>query len=263
MMPALHGQGLSYTAGGGARLLTDVDVSVRPGRVTGILGPNGAGKSTLLRLVVGALTPAAGTLHLNGQDVGQMRRRDRARTVAFVAQDSPAEVSMPVLDVVLLGRIPHRGPFAADTTSDVDLARQCLARTGSADLADRDIATLSGGERQRVHLARALAQEPQVLVLDEPTNHLDVAAQLHVLELVRDVAAAGCGVLVAMHDLDLAAKLCDEVLVLTGGQAAATGDPMSVLDPELIADVWGVHGEWVPLRTGPTLVLSPLAAPIA
>lgn len=260
---ALAGRDLGYRVSADTTLLTGVDVSVRPGQITGVLGPNGAGKSTLLRLAVGALTPSSGTLHLGGTDTAAMRRRSRARQVAFVAQDSPAEVSMQVLDVVLLGRTPHRGAFAADGDEDVELARRCLSRAGALNLAERDVATLSGGERQRVHLARALAQEPQVLILDEPTNHLDVAAQLDVLALIREVAATGTGVLMAMHDLGQAAQLCDEVLVLRDGYPVTTGVPRQVLTPELIAQVWRVEAEWVQARSGTTLVLSPLAAPIA
>lgn len=256
--PVLSARDLGYSVGGDTVLLAGVDVSVRAGEVTGVLGPNGAGKSTLLRLLVGALRPQRGMVQLSGVDASSLTRRQRAQRVAFVAQDSPAEVSMDVLDVVLLGRTPHLGAFGSDSETDVALALQCLRRTGADHLARRDIATLSGGERQRVHLARALAQEPEVLILDEPTNHLDVAAQLHVLDLIASVASGGTGVLVAMHDLDQAARTCDQVLVLNGGDPAAAGVPDEVLTRELITAVWGVDAEWVPSRQGRTLVLSPL-----
>lgn len=259
---ALAGTDLGYGVNPGTTLLTGVDLQVHPGGITGVLGPNGAGKSTLLRLVVGAMAPTTGTLFLDGAEARTMNRRERARRVAFVAQDSPADVSMDVLDVVLLGRTPHLGPFAPENPDDVALAMECLHRTGSAHLAGRDIATLSGGERQRVHLARALAQEPAVLVLDEPSNHLDVAAQLEVLELITDVAAAGTAVLMAMHDLDQAARTCDELLILSDGRLAASGPADEVLTRELIATVWGVDAEWVPTRSGSALVLAPLGASI-
>lgn len=264
--PVLRGSGLSYAVSPTTTLLEGVDVTVHAGGITGVLGPNGAGKSTLLRLIVGAISARAGTVRLGTTeatqaDVATMSRRERARKVAFVAQDSPAEVSMEVLDVVLLGRTPHLGAFAPDSTKDVELAMASLQRAGAAHLAGRDIATLSGGERQRVHLARALTQEPSVLVLDEPTNHLDVAAQLQVLDLIGQVAAGGTGVLVAMHDLDQAARLCDEVVVLDGGRTASAGPPGQVLTRELIGAVWGVEAEWVPTSGGRTLILSRLAPP--
>ena len=261
--PVLSARDLGYAVAGGTELLRGVDVTVRAGRITGVLGPNGAGKSTLLRLLVGALGLQRGTVHLSGSDVTAMSRRQRAQRVAFVAQDSPAEVSMDVLDVVLLGRTPHLGPFAADSPADLALAMRSLQRAGADHLAGRDIATLSGGERQKVHLARALAQEPEVLVLDEPTNHLDVAAQMQVLDLIGAVAATGTGVLVAMHDLDQAARTCDQVLVLDRGRAVAAGGPGRVLTAELIAAVWGVDAEWVSSSRGRTLVLSPLRPSIA
>lgn len=260
--PVLSARGLGYAVSG-TQLLSGIDVSVRAGGITGVLGPNGAGKSTLLRLLVGAVGMQQGSVHLAGADMARLTRRERARRVAFVAQDTPTEVSMDVLDVVLLGRTPHLGAFAPDSPQDVRLAMEALTDAGAAHLADRDVATLSGGERQRVHLARALTQEPSVLVLDEPTNHLDVAAQLHVLDLIGQAAARGTGVLVAMHDLDQAARLCDEVLVLDGGHTASAGPPEQVFTPELIAAVWGVDAEWVPTRNGRTLVLSPLRVPAA
>ena len=244
-----------------AQLLRGVSVAIRSGRVTGVLGPNGSGKSTLLRLIVGALPPSAGVLRLGATDLARMSRRDRARRVAFVEQESQAEVPLRVRDVVLLGRIPHRPAFSTDSARDLALVEESLERAGATSLADRDFATLSGGERQRVHIARALAQTPHLLLLDEPTNHLDVAAQLDVLSLVAQVAAAGTGVLMAIHDLAHAAQACDDVVVLDHGTVAAAGPPREVLTPELVASVYGVHAEWVHGITGSALVFSPLPGP--
>ncbi|ACQ80829.1 ABC transporter related [Beutenbergia cavernae DSM 12333] len=241
----------------GRRLIVDgVDVTAPPGSVTGVLGPNGSGKSTLLRLVVGALPPAEGTLLLAGEDLRTMTRRARARRIALVEQDSPTDVPLRALDVVLLGRTPFRSRWATDSPDDVELARAMLARVGAADLADRDVPTLSGGERQRVHLARALAQEPHLLLLDEPTNHLDVAAQLALLRLVRELD--GVTTLVALHDLNHAMSACDHVVVLDGGRVAAAGPPSEVLTPDLLARVYGVRADVVPHARGVTLVFSEL-----
>jgi iron complex transport system ATP-binding protein len=240
------------------QILGGVDVSVRSGRVTGVLGPNGSGKSTLLRLIVGALPPSSGHVQLMGRDVARVSRRERARKVAFVEQEAHADVDLRVRDVVLLGRTPHRPAFSGDSAADLGLVESSLRRTGALDLADREFATLSGGEKQRVQMARALAQTPRVLLLDEPTNHLDVAAQLQVLTLVREVAAAGTGVLMAIHDLAHAATVCDDVLVLNDGVVAAAGPPRQVLTPELISAVYGVRAEWVDGEHGSALVFSPL-----
>ncbi|WP_240645897.1 ABC transporter ATP-binding protein [Georgenia sp. SYP-B2076] len=226
---------------GPARILTGVDASVPAGAVSAVVGPNGSGKSTLLRVLVGALAPDTGTVLLSGRDLGRLARRERARSLALVEQDAAADVSHDVLDVVLLGRTPHRPRWGADSATDLDIARRALARTGATALAGRDFATLSGGERQRVHLARALAQEPRLLLLDEPTNHLDVGAQLAVLGLARELAADGVTVLAALHDLNHALRYCDHVLVLDAGRVVAAGDPREVLTDGLVGDVYGVR----------------------
>ena len=242
----------------GRAILDDVALTGPAGGVTGVLGPNGSGKSSLLRTIVGALDPDAGAWLLDGTDLRRLSRRDRARRLALVEQESAADVSLLALDVVLLGRTPHRSRWSADSRQDEEIARRALARCGAEHLAQRDVATLSGGERQRVHLARALAQEPRLLLLDEPTNHLDVAAQLALLDLV-----AGLGVtsVVVLHDLNHALRWCDHVVVLDEGRVAAAGDPATVLTPALIAEVYGVAAEILLDRDGrPVLTFSPLTA---
>lgn len=247
---------LTYTAGP-VTILDGVDATVPAGAVTAVVGPNGAGKSTLLRLLVGALPPDTGAVLLSGRDLGRLSRRERARELALVEQDSPADVSRDVLDVVLLGRTPHRPRWGGDSAADVDLARAAMARTGADALSGRDYATLSGGERQRVHLARALAQEPGVLLLDEPTNHLDVGAQLAVLTLARELAGGGVTVLAALHDLDHALRYCDHVLVLDGGRVVAAGDPGEVLTGELVGAVYGVRARRVHVEGRDLLLFDP------
>ncbi|MHB1065358.1 MAG: ABC transporter ATP-binding protein [Georgenia sp.] len=247
---------LTYAVGR-VRILDGVDATVPAGAVSAVVGPNGAGKSTLLRLLVGALAPATGAVLLSGRDLGRLTRRERARELALVEQDSPAEVSRDVLDVVLLGRIPHRPRWGGDSATDQGVARRAMARTGADALAGRDFATLSGGERQRVHLARALAQEPGVLLLDEPTNHLDVGAQLAVLGLARELAGNGVTVLAALHDLNHALLFCDHVLVLEAGQVVAAGDPREVLTAELVSAVYGVRAHRVRAGDRDLLVFDP------
>ncbi|WP_246071622.1 ABC transporter ATP-binding protein [Miniimonas arenae] len=240
---------------GDRAILADVGLLAPAGRLTAVLGPNGSGKSSLLRAVVGALDVDSGAWSLDGEDLRAMGRRERARRVALVEQEAPTDVALTVLDVVLLGRSPHRSRWQGDTPQDVALAHALLARCGAAHLAARDVATLSGGERQRVHVARALAQEPRLLLLDEPTNHLDVAAQLDLLALVRDVADAdGVTAVLVLHDLNQALRWCDHAVVLDAGRVVAAGHPHDVVTPALVARVYGVRAEVLVAGDGtPTL----------
>ncbi|WP_448071580.1 ABC transporter ATP-binding protein [Georgenia yuyongxinii] len=254
--PALDIAALTYAAGP-VTILDGVDATVPTGAVCAVVGPNGAGKSTLLRLLVGALAPAAGTLLLAGEDLTRLTRRQRARELALVEQDAPSDVAHDVLDVVLLGRTPHRPRWGGDSATDLAAAHRAIARTGAGATAGREFTTLSGGERQRVHLARALAQEPQLLLLDEPTNHLDVAAQLAVLGLARELADDGVTVLAALHDLNHALRFCDHVLVLDAGRVVAAGRPAAVLTAELVSAVYGVRAHRVSARGRDLLVFDP------
>ncbi|MFV0251776.1 MAG: ABC transporter ATP-binding protein [Beutenbergiaceae bacterium] len=247
---------VSYRVGT-AELIQDVSVLVRAGTVTGLLGRNGSGKSTLLRVLMSA-DPHAGSISLvtagTSADLGSMSRRRRAQQIAFVEQDAHTDAELTVAEVVSLGRIPHeRGPAGRRRHAAVDQAMERAAVTG---MAHRIFNSLSGGERQRVHLARALAQEPAVLLLDEPTNHLDLAAQLEVLDLVRAVADSGVAVMLALHDLTHAVRICDQVLVLDRGSVAATGTAREVLTPALLEQVWGIRGEWLRGQHGEALVVA-------
>src|SRR5699024_729518 len=171
--------------------------------------------------------------------LGRLPRLLRAQRLALVEQDSLPHDDLTVEEVVSLGRLPHQGRFHGAGGDEV--ARRAAREARVEHLWDRRFSTLSGGERQRVHLARALAQTPRILLLDEPTNHLDIAAQLDLLDLVRGVAAEGAGVLITLHDLSLAARVCDEVTVLQRGQIVAAGRPLEVLTPALIGEVWEVR----------------------
>jgi iron complex transport system ATP-binding protein len=223
----------------GKRLVEDVTLTVDSGAFVGLVGPNGSGKSTLLRCVYRALRPAGGVVRLDGADLHALRPRDAARRLAALPQESAAEFDFTVAEVVAMGRLPHRDRTAA---GDRALCDEAMARTGVTHLADRGFLALSGGEKQRVLIARALAQQPRVLVLDEPTNHLDIAHQLDVLSLVRD---SGPTVLAALHDLNLAAAHCDRLYVIAGGRIVASGPPHDVLQPALLAEVFGVRAHRV------------------
>ncbi|CAM5593225.1 MULTISPECIES: ABC transporter ATP-binding protein [Streptomyces] len=240
----------------GTRLVEHIDLTVDSGTFAGLVGPNGSGKSTLLRSVYRALRPTAGAVRLDGDDLHAMDPRATARALAALPQESSAEFDFTVAEVVAMGRLPHRDRTAA---SDRETCARAMDRTGVAHLADRGFAGLSGGEKQRVLIARALAQQPRVLVLDEPTNHLDIAHQLDVLALVRD---SGLTVLAALHDLNLAAAHCDVLYVIDKGRIVAAGPPHDVLRPALLAEVFGIRAH--PVRhpvTGAVQLLFDLLPP--
>lgn len=225
----------------GSLIVDGVDCSVAPGTFSALIGPNGAGKSTLLRVLSAVEKPDAGSVSFAETDLFSMPRRPRARLVSFVEQDSSTELSLLVRDVVALGRIPHQGLFAEENQHDLAIVAAAIDSAGVLGLADRDFTTLSGGERQRVLLAKALAQQPSLLLLDEPSNHLDIAAQLEVLWLLRSLAADGVTVFAALHDLNLASAFCEHVVVLRAGRVVAAGATAAVLTPQLIREVYGVH----------------------
>jgi iron complex transport system ATP-binding protein len=232
--------------GGAATLLREVDIAVAPGDVVAVVGPNGAGKSTLLETLAGDRAPAAGTVTYDGRPLATWRPRALARVRAVVLQRSVLEFAFTAREVVLLGRAPHRGYTSA--AADGAIANAALHAAGGAALRDRRYPTLSGGERQRVHFARALAQiwdrppsGARYLLLDEPTAALDLSHQQQLLRCARDWAADGTGVLVVLHDLNLAAAYADRLLVLWRGRAVASGAPRDVLRPELIATVFGIE----------------------
>ena len=230
--------GLSFGIDG-SMILRDISASIPTGSVTGLLGPNGAGKSTLLRLVAGIEKADAGSVDLDGVAVGSLPRHEAARRIALLEQNASPSVELTVLEVVLLGRIPHRSRLLGSFGGDDDrvVALDALASVGAAALADRSWQTLSGGQQQRVQIARAMAQQPSLLLLDEPTNHLDVSAQLSLLAQVRDLQLTA---IMALHDLNLAAAYCDHILLLDAGRLVAAGTPAEVLTPEIIGAVYGV-----------------------
>ena len=226
---------------GGKTILDGVSLSARPGQLTGLIGPNGAGKSTLMRATLGLQALAHGTIRFDGADLPAMSRRDRAKISAFVEQSGTTESHLSAQDVVMLGRIPFQSVWQATPSRDDEHAvAGALEAVNMTGFADRLYQTLSGGEQQRLQIARALAQQPRLLVLDEPTNHLDVHAQLTALALLQSRARAGATVLLALHDLNLAAAFCDSLAVLHGGKVVTQGVPEAVLTPGMLRDVYAV-----------------------
>lgn len=229
--------GCSWSAAGGRPILDRVGLALRRGRILGVVGPNGAGKSTLLRLIYRYLRPQAGQVLLDGADIWAMPARAVARRVAAVLQEQPTDFALTVREIVALGRAPHRQGLARGGARDAAIIDAALVRLRLTGFAGRSFGTLSGGERQRVMIARALAQEPELLVLDEPTNHLDIRHQLEALALIRDL---GLTIVVSLHDLNLAAQACDEVLLLDRGRAVAQGPPAAALTPATLSPAFAV-----------------------
>ena len=226
---------------GGVPVLRGADFSVRRGELFGILGPNGSGKSTLLRLATRLLSPTRGHVSFEDKDVHAWPRQDFARRVAVLAQDTPADLPYRVLDVVLMGRTPHLGFLGFPGQRDIAIADAALLATGCEDLSERRLHTLSGGERQRVFFAKALAQEPRLLLLDEPTAHLDLHHQIALHDLLRRRNREGLTVVAVLHDLNLAAQYCDRLALLSGGRVVACGTVAEVLTYRNVRDVFDVE----------------------
>ncbi|WP_120338754.1 ABC transporter ATP-binding protein [Cryobacterium soli] len=230
-------QGLSVTAGG-RRLLDDVTVEAPTGAVTGIVGPNGSGKTTLLRALLRATPLAAGSVSVDGHDLRHRSRRWIAQRIAVVGQRLDPDPSLCVADEVALGGLAARGVLRALGASFDDTVASALDAVGLTHRAADSLATLSGGELQRVALARALAHGADHVLLDEPTNHLDVRHRLEIVGLLRRIAPT---VVIVLHDLELAARTCDHVVVLAAGHVVSAGPPAEALRPELLDTVYDVH----------------------
>ena len=234
----------SGRARAGHFVLEGVSCSVAPGAIVGILGPNGSGKTTLLRLMSGTLRPTSGTVRVGDRDVTQLSRRELARRVAVVPQETHATFDFTVLDIVLMGRYPHLGTFELEGAGDLDIARDALAATGTAAFESRRFATLSGGEKQRVVIASALAQAADALLLDEPTASLDLGYQLDIASLVARLnRERGTTMVVCTHDLNLAAAVCRELVLIRGGRVLAHGSTGDVLNDANVRALYGVEAE--------------------
>ncbi len=231
----------------GTPVLDQVDLRLEAGKMIGVIGPNGAGKSTLVRLLSRSLTPADGRIWLNGHNLNQWRPAELARVLAVVPQDPELPPAFTAWEMVLMGRTPYLGWMGHESEHDRAAARRAMEETHIWHLADRFIGQLSGGERQRVVIARALVQEPRVLLLDEPTAHLDISYQVEILSLiVRLVKERRLAALAIFHDLNLAAQYCDELVLLSRGQVVAQGAPGQVLTLSLLRQVYGTEVVVVP-----------------
>ncbi|MHC6225214.1 ABC transporter ATP-binding protein [Pseudomonas sp. X10] len=223
------------------QLLHNINLAVAPGETLGIVGPNGSGKSTLLKLLAGLRPPSSGSVHLLGQPLARQPRRQVAQAMALVEQQADTHDAISVFDAVALGRTPWLSALAPFSVEDTAIVDQALADVDALHLRQRTWSSLSGGERQRVHIARALAQRPQLLLLDEPTNHLDIQHQLSLLQRVQALPVTS---LIALHDLNQALT-CDRLAVLDHGRLVALGKPLEVLTPERLLSTFGVHAHYL------------------
>jgi len=225
---------------GSVKVLEHVDFSAAHGDFLGIIGPNGSGKTTLLRTISRILKPKIGTIILDNNDVMAMKDKEYSRKFAAVPQDTNVNFEFSTLDIVLMGRNPHLGRLELENESDIAIARRCMELTNCWHLAERPITELSGGERQLVIIARALTQEPTVLLLDEPTSHLDINYQLEIMELLKRLTAhEGLIVIAVIHDLNLAAQYCDRLVLLHDGKIISLGSQEDVLTAEHIKSTFG------------------------
>ncbi len=229
----------------GTEILQGVSVELKGSEFASIIGPNGSGKTTLLRSMSRVLRPSSGSVRLDGKDIYSIPAREFAKKVAVVPQDTLVAFDFSVLEIVLMGRSPRLGRFAVEGNKDTDIALAALTRTGTVHLKDRQINALSGGERQRVLVARALAQEPDVLLLDEPTSHLDISYQFEIMDLVKSLnRERGMTVLAVLHDLNLASQYCDRLIMVGQGKVQADGSPEEVVTSDNIRRVYGAE-VWV------------------
>ena len=239
-VPGIKAAGV-YAAYGERTVLNGLELEAVQGTVMALAGPNGVGKSTLLRAVAGALRPTRGEIRVMGTDVYSLSGRERALLVSMVPQNPELPRGASALEVTLMGRNPHLGLLAWESTADVDVAIEALRMTDAEELADRPVHQLSGGERQRVAIAMALAQQTPVVLLDEPTANLDLAYQPAIMRLLRELANSGKTVVTAVHDLTLAGQFCDSVALVAGGRVVACGPPETTLTPEAIRQVYGAE----------------------
>jgi iron complex transport system ATP-binding protein len=235
----------AYRAGA-PRVIDDVSIAIERGDLVGLLGPNGSGKTTMLKLIGGMLRPIQGTVEFERRRLDNWPRREVARRIAYVPQETHAPFDFSVLEIVLMGRFPHLGPFALEGPEDLAVAQRALEATATSALSSRLFHTLSGGEKQRVVIASALAQAPELLLLDEPTASLDVGHQLEVQQLLTRLnsnRSPNVTIVLSTHDLNFAASLCRRLVLIRDGRVLATGPTEQVLTPAAVRALYDVEAD--------------------
>ncbi|MFD5308662.1 ABC transporter ATP-binding protein [Streptomyces ardesiacus] len=247
------------SVGYGTRSVIDgLDVAIPPGVITTIIGPNGCGKSTLLRTLSRLLRPTGGTVVLDGEDIAALRTRDVAKKLGLLPQAPVAPEGLTVSDLVARGRHPHQSWLRQWSSDDADVVRRALAMTGVADLADRPVDSLSGGQRQRVWISMTLAQGTDLLLLDEPTTYLDLAHAVDVLDLVDDLHESGRTVVMVLHDLNLATRYSDNLVVMREGAVLVQGHPRDVITADLLHEAFGLRAKVIDDPVGDRPLIVPI-----
>lgn len=256
---AVHIKEISH-AYGDQTVLTRLNLHIREGEFFIIIGPNGSGKTTLLKTLCGIESPGSGDISIFGRSIHRHTRRQLARVLSFVPQSVPEDVPFSVLQTVMMGRFPHLGTLGIETRRDLEIARRSIDICGITSLADRKINELSGGERQRVFIARALCQEPKLLILDEPTASLDLSHQVRIMDLMEKLKEEkGLTIVMVSHDVNLASMYADRLLLMKSGEAAGVGTPREVLTFETLEEVYQctILVDESPLGTIPRITLVP------
>lgn len=237
-------------------VLDNLDITIPPGVITTVIGPNGCGKSTLLRTLSRLLKPKRGTVLLDGHDIARLKTKDVAKRMGLLPQTPIAPEGLTVADLVARGRHPHQGWLRQWSSDDADIVARALASTGVADLADRPVDSLSGGQRQRVWISMTLAQGTDLLLLDEPTTYLDLAHAIDVIDLIDDLHEAGRTIVMVLHDLNLAVRYSDNLIVMKSGSIVAQGHPNDVITGELLRDAFGLQARVIddPVSNRPLIV---------
>jgi iron complex transport system ATP-binding protein len=259
LLPALSVENASFSYSD-TPVLFSISFAFLQGEFVGIIGPNGSGKSTLLRLIAGITHPTSGTIRLNGTSLGELSRREIARRVAVVPQETTFVFPFSVLEVVLMGRSPHLGRFGLESAADLDIARSAMEATDTWFLRDRTMEEVSGGEKQRIIVARALAQQPAILLLDEPTNALDIRHQVDIYQLLQRLHdESGLTIVLVSHDLNLSARACERLILLHNGRVCRDGNPEEVMESSLLSEVYGTD---LDVHTDPTTSAPIITTPI-
>lgn len=235
-LPLISCQNISWQVDNKS-ILKDISFDLHKGYFIGLLGPNGAGKSSLLRCLYRFIKPQTGQVSFTQKNIWQLSPKEYAKQVAVVLQESPSQFNLSVYDVVALGLVPHQGLFSSSSQQEKKSVLKALEQVGLVDKLDETFEHLSGGEKQRALIARAIVQQPNLLIMDEPTSHLDVKYQIQIMELAKSL---GITVIASFHDLNLACAMCDELLIINQGELVCQGAPKKVVTPEMLSEVFGV-----------------------